>query len=68
MEENKTMYYGGGSQKTSKSKKKKEKESIFNKFQKKKDMKRFKKELRKMCLVVREVGGDGNCLFRSIAD
>ena len=48
--------------------KKSKKISIFDKIQTKKDLKKFKKKIFFIGLVVNPVGGDGNCLFRSIAD
>ena len=32
------------------------------------DMEKFKKQLEPNCLKVYEIEGDGNCLFRAIAD
>jgi OTU domain-containing protein 3 len=41
---------------------------MFNVIETKKDLKRFKRKLESIGLVVKQVGGDGNCLFRSVAD
>ena len=57
-----TQYEGGAA--TSKSKK----VSKFNLIEQRKDMKRFRRKLATIGLIVKEVGGDGNCLFRSVAD
>ena len=32
------------------------------------DIKKFKEQLSPLCLKVKEMGGDGNCFFRAIAD
>jgi len=32
------------------------------------DMKKFRVQLGEYCLRVKEIGPDGNCLFRAIAD
>jgi hypothetical protein len=31
-------------------------------------VKKFKEQLSPLCLKVKEMDGDGNCLFRSVAD
>lgn len=54
-----TNYEGGSKNK---------KTELFNKIQKRKDYKRFDRSLRQVGLRVNIVKGDGNCLFRSIAD
>ena len=32
------------------------------------DLAKFKEQLNPLCLKVKEMGADGNCFFRSIAD
>ncbi len=55
------MYEGGGKSKSSI-------EKVYDKILVKKDINRFNKSLGQNRLELFKMGGDGNCLFRSVAD
>jgi OTU domain-containing protein 3 len=65
MEATATIYEGGAAKKRVQRGKK---VSKFNIIEQKKDLRRFKKKLGSIGLIVKQVGGDGNCLFRAVAD
>lgn len=58
----------GGATGNPKKAQKNDKQLSFNKINKKKDNYRFKRKFKRQGLKINTVTGDGNCLFRAIAD